>query len=258
LRCSLQLLSLPIILVALLTMGKLFNPFSLGPRFWLPMVAIWLGFYPLNTYFYVNAVKHGEISKILPLQSFGPIFGMLLGWILIGQRPSLLAALGILIVVCGVYVLNLKGKYLHNPLKVFTTDKANLLIMGSLLLSTVAAVLDVVIIKASEPIYAAFVDTLGAVVVLYITSLLLGVKEPDAVKENIKSLSIAGFTYGGTFVAYLLALNISSLAYVSTVRTSGIIVGSALIGWYLKESITKIKLIALALIILGSIILGLN
>jgi drug/metabolite transporter (DMT)-like permease len=194
----------------------------------------------------------------LPLQSFGPIFGMLLGWILIGQRPSLLAALGILIVVCGVYVLNLKGKYLHNPLKVFTTDKANLLIMGSLLLSTVAAVLDVVIIKASEPIYAAFVDTLGAVVVLYITSLLLGVKEPDAVKENIKSLSIAGFTYGGTFVAYLLALNISSLAYVSTVRTSGIIVGSALIGWYLKESITKIKLIALALIILGSIILGLN
>jgi uncharacterized membrane protein len=253
---TLQLLSLPIIGIALLTMGELLNPFTLGPKFWLPTIAIWFGFYPLNTFLYINSVKHGELSKILPLQSLGPVFGLLLGWALIGQKPTLTATLGIVIVVMGVYVLNLKGRYLHNPLKIFTADKANLYTLCSLLLSTIVGVLDVMVIKASEPIYYAFVDTLGAVIILCATSLLFGIKEVHKIKQNIKALSIAGMTYGGTFIMYLLAINSGPFAYATTVRTSGIVVGSALIGWYLKESVTKLKLVALTIITIGSIILS--
>jgi uncharacterized membrane protein len=255
---TLQLISLPVIIAALLIRGMLFNPFTLGPKFWLPTIAIWLGFYPLNTFFYVNAMKHGELSKILPLQSIGPIFGLSLGWIFLNQKPTLAASLGILTVVFGVYVLNLKGKYLHNPLQVFTADRANLLMLGSLLLASFTGILDVIVIKASDPVYYAFVDTLGAVVVLYVTSLVIGAREIGKVKQNIKSLGIAGFCYGGTYLAYLVALNSAPLAYVSTLRTSGILISSAAIGWYLKESITKLKIVALGIIIAGSIILGLN
>jgi uncharacterized membrane protein len=255
---TLQLISLPVIIAALLVRGKLFNPLTLGPKFWLPTIAIWLGFYPLNTFFYVNAMKHGEMSKILPLQSIGPIFGLCLGWILLNQKPTLTASFGIIIVVFGVYVLNLKGRYLHNPLKVFTADRANLLMLGSLLLASLTGILDIIVIKASDPIYYAFVDTLGAVVVLYVTSLIFGASEMDEIKQNIKSLSIAGFCYGGTYVAYLVALSTAPLAYVSTLRTSGILVSSAVIGWHFKESVTKVKITALGIIIAGSIVLGLN
>jgi uncharacterized membrane protein len=255
---TLQLLSLPVVIAALLVSGTLFNPFTLGPKFWFPTVAIWLGFHPLNTFFYMNAMKHGELSKILPLQSIGPIFGLSLGWIFLNQKPTLAANLGILTVVFGVYVLNLRGKYLHNPLQVFTADRANLLMLGSLLLASFTGILDVVVIKASDPVYYAFVDTLGAVVVLYVTSLVFGAREIDRVKQNIKSLSVAGFCLGGTYVSSLLALNIAPLAYVFTLRTSGILISSAAIGWYLKESITKLKIVALGIIIAGSIILGLN
>jgi uncharacterized membrane protein len=255
---TMQLLSLPIILIALLAMGKILNPFCLGPRFWLPTLATWLGFYPLNTYFYVCSVKQGELSKIMPLQSIGPVFGVLLGWVFVSQRPTLLASLGIFIVVIGVYVLNLKGKYLHNPLQVFTADRANLLMLGSLLLSSAVGILDVIAIKASEPIYYAFVDTLGAVVILYATSLVFGVREKVEIKQNIKQLNIAGFCNGGTYLAYSMALSAAPLAYVSTLRTSGVLVASAVIGWYLKEQITKLKIISLTIIVTGSIILGLN
>jgi len=253
-----QLLSLPIIATALLARGNLFNPFTLGPKFWLPSVAIWLGFYPLNTYFYISSLRLGELSKILPLQSFGPIIGLVLAWIFVNQKPSLMACIGILIVVVGVYALNLKGKYLHNPLKIFTADRANLLTLGSIFVAYIAATLDVVAIKASDPIYFAFVDTIGAVVILYVASLLFGIKEVHKVKGSIKSLGIAGTCLGGTYTAYLIALGLAPLAYVSTLRTSGILVGSVAIGWYLKESITKLKIAALMLIVMGSIILGLN
>jgi transporter family protein len=255
---TLQLLSLPVITAALLARGKFFNPLTLGPKFWLPTIAILLGFYPLNTFLYVNAVKHGELSKILPLQSFGPVIGLSLAWLLVNQKPSLAACIGILVVVLGVYVLNLKGKYLHNPLKIFTADHANLLTLGSLFLSSFAGILDVIVVKVSDPIYYAFIDTLGAVIVLYITSLIFRIRENGKIKQNLKSLIIAGFCYGGTYVAYLIAISIAHLAYVSTLRTSGIIIFSAAIGWYLKESITKLKILALVLIALGSVILGLN
>jgi drug/metabolite transporter (DMT)-like permease len=255
---SVQFLSLPIIFIALLAMGTLFNPFTLGSKFWLPTLAICIGFYPLNTFLYINALKHGELSKTVPLQSLGPIFGLLLGWIFVGQKPTLLATLGITIVVAGVYVLNLKGKYLHSPLKIFTADKANLYTLFAVILSTCAGVLDIIAIKASEPIYYCFVCTLGASIVLYMTSLIFKVREFTEVKQSIKSLSVTGTMFGGTFAMYLMALNSGPLAYVSAIRTSAILVGAVIGGLWLKESITKIKIIALVFIGAGSIILGLS
>lgn len=76
---ALQLFSLPVLFAFLLLAGKLLNPFALGPEFWIPLIVLWLTFYPLSTFLFVSALKHGELTKILPLQSFGPIFALLLG-----------------------------------------------------------------------------------------------------------------------------------------------------------------------------------
>jgi uncharacterized membrane protein len=255
---SIQLLSLPIILVALFTMGKIFNPFELGLRFWLPTLFIWIGFYPLNNFLTISALKEGELSKIMPLQSLAPIFGLLLAWLLINQRPTILATLGIAITVVGVYVLNLKGRYLHNPLKIFTADKANLYTLCAILLYTLAGVVDTIAIKASEPIYYCFVSTAGAVVVLFITSLLFKVRELHNIKQNINSLSVAGTMFGLSYAAYLLAISTGPLAYVTALRTSTILLSTIGVAMYLRESVTRVKIFALILIGTGSMILVLS
>jgi uncharacterized membrane protein len=255
---SIQLLSLPIILVALFTMGKIFNPFELGLRFWLPTLFIWIGFYPLNNFLTISALKEGELSKIMPLQSLAPIFGLLLAWLLIGQRPTIIATLGIAITVVGVYVLNLKGRYLHNPLKIFTADKANLYTLCAILLYTLAGVVDTIAIKASEPIYYCFVSTAGAVVVLFITSLLFKIRELHNIKQNISSLSVAGTMFGLSYAAYLLAISTGPLAYVTALRTSTILLSTIGVAMYLRESVTRVKIFALILIGTGSMILVLS
>lgn len=256
---TVQLLSLPIIFVALLAMGQLLNPFHLGIKFWLPTILIWFGFYPLNTFLYVNALKVGELSKTLPLKGgLAPIFALILGWLLINQKPTLLATIGIVVIALGIYVLNLTGKYLHNPLKIFTNDKANLYTLFSLLLSTLAGILDTVAMRASEPIYYCFVSTLGAAVALFVTAVLFKVKEYAQVKQNMMQLSLAGTAFGTSYAAYLLALNAGPLAYVTTIRSSSMLLGAMIGAIYLKESITRVKIIAVVLIAIGSIILGLN
>jgi uncharacterized membrane protein len=254
---TVQLLALPIITAALAAYGTIFNPLNLDWRFWIPTILIWFGFYPLNTFLYVGALKHGELSKTLPLQSFGPILALLLGWLFLRQTPTPVTAVGIAIVVLGIYILNLKGRYLHNPLSIFTNDKANRYTLFSLLLVAGASILDAVAIRASEPIYYSFVSTLGAVPVLYASARLFKVREAAETRRRIVPLSIAGSLFGASYVLFTLAISSGPLAYVSAVRSTSIIMGVAIGIIYLKEALTKQKVVAMVLVTAGSIIVAL-
>ncbi|MFA5004463.1 MAG: EamA family transporter [Candidatus Saccharimonadales bacterium] len=256
---TVQLLALPVLLAILLIAGPIFNPFKLGMNFWLPTILIWVGFYPMNTYLYINAFKHGELSKILPLSSLGPVVSLLLGLLFLGQIPSLVATIGVLILAIGIYVLNLKGRYLHNPLKIFTADKANLYTFLGLLMVSVAGVLDKKAIDASGANYYSFVSTLGAVVTLYLSARICGVKEAPQIKLHKKSLAITGTLFGLSYGAYILALSTGPLAYVTALRSSSALLIGSLIGFrLLKEAFTKPKAIALLLILAGSTLLALG
>lgn len=254
---TIQMLALPVLLLGLIIFGPIFNPFALGMNFWIPTILIWIGFYPLNQFLYISAVKHGELSKILPLSSLGPVLSLLLGWLLLSQAPSIVATIGIFIIVMGIYVLNLKGQYLHNPLKIFTADKANLYTLFGLIINAMAGVLDKRAIDASAPMYYSFVSTLGAVVVMFISARATGVSELPQIKRQAKPLLIAGILFGLSYAAYILALVSGPLAYVMAIRSSCALLVGSLIGLrFFKESFTKPKLVALTLILTGSALLA--
>jgi uncharacterized membrane protein len=256
---TVQLMSLPILLITLLIAGPVFNPFRLGIDFWLPTILLWIGFYPLNTFLYINAFKHGELSKILPLSSLGPVVSLLLGLFFLRQVPSLAATVGVLLIASGIYVLNLKGRYLHNPLKIFTADKASLYTFLGLIMVAIAGVLDKKAIDASGANYYSFVSTLGAVVTLYISARICGVKEAPQIRQYRKSLTITGTLFGLSYGSYILALSTGPLAYVTALRNSSALLVGTFIGFsVLKEVFTKPKAAALVLIVTGSALLALG
>lgn len=251
--------ALQVLLAALIAFGPLFNPFTLGMNFWLPTLLIWVGFYPLNQFLYINAFRHGELSKILPLSSLGPAVSLLLGWLLLSQVPSGVATAGIFVIAVGIYVLNLRGRYLHNPLKIFTADKANLYTLFGLIINAIAGVLDKRAIDASGPLYYSFVSTLGAVVTMFISARATGVSEMPQIKQQAKPLLIAGVLFGLSYAAYIAALASGPLAYVMAIRSSSALLSGTVIGfWFFKEPFTKPKLAALILILTGSTLLALG
>lgn len=168
-----------------------------------------------------------------------------------------MTALGIVVVVSGVYVLNLKGRYLHNPLDMLRKDKASLYMLLNLMLIAFAGVLNSISIRASEPIYYSFISTIGAVPVLYTCARLSKATDNAEMKQNIIPLSIAGSIFGASFVTNMLAISLGPLAYVSTIRSSSALISAVLAVLYLKETLTKPKLAALILITVGSTIVGL-
>lgn len=256
---TIQMAALPVLLLCLLMFGPIFNPFRLGMNFWLPTILIWVGFYPLNQFLYISAFRHGELSKILPLSSLGPVISLLLGWLLLAQVPSLIAATGIFVIVLGIYVLNLKGRYLHNPLQIFTADRANLYTLFGLIINAMAGVLDKRAVNASGPMYYSFVSTLGAVITMFISARVTGVSEMPQIKQQAKLLLIAGLLFGVSYAAYILALASGPLAYVIAIRSScALLIGSLIGFWFFKEPFTGPKFAALVLILTGSTLLALG
>lgn len=252
-----QLCSLPIIILSLILFGEFINPLTLGAEFWLPTVAYAAILYPLFLYFYINSIKHGELSRVLPIQSLTPICVMITARIFINQTPTPLAVLGMLIVVLGVYVLNLKGRYLHNPLKVFSGDKANLFMLASIVLTAFAGVCDKVAIRASNPVYYTLINTCISLVVLLCISSVMKVNVMSTLKKLSKPLLASGTLSGTSFLLYVFALQIGPLAYVSTIKSTSILLGSIVGFVYFKERVTNIKIVALLLITTGLAILGL-
>lgn len=255
---AVQLLALPVIAILMLINGGIYNPLDLGIRFWIPLLIVCLGFYPLNTYLSVKAIKDGELSKVLPLQSLWPVFSLLPAWLTLNEVPSVVATVGISLTVLGVYVLGLKGRALHHPLQPFREEKGSKYMLLAVVLITIAGVLDKIAIQASNATYYSFASTVGAVLVLALTLRLYKVSERAALRQNFRELLYVGTFQGASYTTYLLALGAGPIAYVTAIRGSNVLMGSMLGIWLLDEKLTKPKIASFILIATGSILLAIG
>ena len=73
-----QLASLPVALIALWVTHGWLNPLHPGGGFWWPLMAVTVLFYSVNTWLFYKALRQGELSKLLPVQSSMLLLTMLL------------------------------------------------------------------------------------------------------------------------------------------------------------------------------------
>lgn len=250
-----QCVSLPIIATIVLINGQLLNPLTLGANFWLPVLVISVGFYPLNTFLYKQAIKDGELSRVLPLQSLWPVFALLLAWLMIGEVPGITATAGVILTVLGIYALGLKGKRLHHPLRPFREDSSSRAMLAGVLLVTFVSILDKIAMQASNPLFYCLVSTIGAILTLFVAMRISKQKITSHLRPFAKQLTMIGILQATTYATYLLAVASGPIAYVSALRSTNILMGSILGILIFKEGLTKPKIVSFTLIIAGAICL---
>ncbi len=250
-----QCISLPVLLALVILSGKMINPFELGIKFWLPVLIVSVGFYPLNTFLYKHALKDGELSKVLPLQSLLPVFALLLAWLTLGEVPGLVAAAGIVLTVLGIYALGLKGRRLHHPLQPFREDTSSRAMLAGVLLVALVSILDKVAIQASNPLFYSLASTAGAMLTLFVAMRISKQRITVNLWPLAKRLSIIGTLQSTTYATYLLAVASGPIAYVSALRSTNILMGSALGMLVFKEKLTRPKFVSFALIVAGAVFL---
>lgn len=250
-----QCVSLPILAVIVILNGKLLNPFNLSIRFWLPVIIVSVGFYPLNTFLYKQAIKNSELSKVLPLQSLWPVFSLLLAWLTIGEVPSTIATAGVILTVLSIYALGLKGRRLHHPLQPFREDSSSRAMLAGVLLVTFVSILDKIAIQASNPLFYSLASSIGAMLTLFVAMKISKQRITASMIPLAKKMSAIGTLQGTTYATYLLAVASGPIAYVSALRSTNILMGSILGMIIFNEKLTKPKVVSFLLIIVGAILL---
>ena len=101
----------------------------------------------VSWYCLYEAYKNMEISLASPLVNLTPIFVLILGITFLGDKISLLQLLGIIILVASAYLLevDIKNKKI-SPINILK-NKYIILIIISLLLTSISAILDKVVIR---------------------------------------------------------------------------------------------------------------
>jgi uncharacterized membrane protein len=253
-----QALSLPVVCAILAFSGQFTNPSLLGSEFWIPTLMVGVLFYPFNSYLYLQAIKRGELSKVIPIQSLQPLANVTTGLLVLSELPTRMGLGGIMCMVLGVYALHLKQRKLHNPLRPFLEEKHSLYMLLSVACIAICAVLDKQAILASNAIMYSFVSTCLGVISLYVTA--RAYKEPRLhIKiADIKPLIAWAGMGGVSSTSYLMALGLGPVAYVSAVRGSSVLITALLGILLLKESLTRPKIAAFLFIATGSVVLAMS
>lgn len=74
---------------------------------------------------YIKAIKISPLSLTLPMLTFTPIFLLLTSPLIVGEFPSIIGVLGIILIVLGAYTLNIKDvkKGFFSPFKSLVKEK---------------------------------------------------------------------------------------------------------------------------------------
>ena len=118
---------------------------------------------------FVKALKHLPISTVAPLSNFKPLFGVVLGLLLLGEPIGLLQFFGILLLLFGAYVIDSEGHFKdwHKPIKdLFTSSDIQFVIVFSLFYAF-AAVMAKLILNHIAPLDLIFINFFFKMVVLW-------------------------------------------------------------------------------------------
>ena len=202
---------------------------------------------------YVKAIKLSPLSLTIPFLALSPVFITLTAFILLGELPDRSGILGILLIVIGAYLLNIRTtrEDLLGPIKAIRRERGSIFMIIVALIYSVTATLGKVAVQHSGPIFFGvfypFLLTLILSVILWGKGLL-----PEVLSRPKTFLAI------GVFIAIMVlthftAISMTDVAYMISVKRVSlifsVIYGRVLFG----EENTGERLIGSMLMIAGVI-----
>ena len=202
---------------------------------------------------YHRAISKADISVVVPMLSFTPLFLLIMSPIIIGEFPTLKGLIGILLIVFGSYILNLdfqKEGFLF-PLKSLLKNKATRYMLIVAFIWSISANFDKKGIESSSILQYIFFINLFVTIGTTIFSIQKGKLSFASTWQERKNLFLVGILTSLGYLFHMIALSMTLVAYVIALkRTAGMI--SVLLGYFfLKEKNIKERLLGSSIMFLG-------
>ncbi len=203
-----------------------FIDIQINTKFVLGFTGTWL----INvaaTIIYMKAISEGDISVVMPMLSFTPVFLLVTSPLIVGEFPNGYGVAGVLLVVLGSYVLHLDGKKdFFAPLKSIVTQKGTRLMLFVAFIFSFSSNFDKVAIENSSVmqhiVFAnIFLFSSFSIINLFKKNHL---KLRDKNREGKKNLLIISLFTSSMFIFHLFAISMTLVVYVIALkRLSGLI-----------------------------------
>ncbi|MGB5538948.1 MAG: DMT family transporter [Gammaproteobacteria bacterium] len=229
---------------------------ALTAAFW-GWVAVLMPLEILAMWLYMRAIRESPLSLTLPYLAFTPVFNVLTGYLLLGEQVSPAGFAGILLVVCGAWLLNLQAVRDSTGWRIFAPFHAIAREPGSRLMLITAAIysLTSVLGKAAlahvtpgffGPFY--FV-ALGGVTALVFGSRHIGTWRALG-RHPLAHLAI-GACMAVMVVTHFYAIGQIEVAYMIAVKRTSLLFGMLYGAWLFHEQGLSKNLAAGALMVFG-------
>jgi drug/metabolite transporter (DMT)-like permease len=204
---------------------------------------------------YMQALRLSPLSIVAPLLALSPVFMLAVPFLLIGERISLLAGTGVLLIASGAYVLNagtVKKGFLE-PFRALLRERGAVYMCLVALLFSFTATLSKKAIMLSSPLHYMAVYWTGIVVgMIPLLFFTYRGNWPETLRNGaVRKALLPALIFVAAVFAAAYAMSITKVTYVTTVKRLSVLFSILLAGMILKEESISERLAGGALMITG-------
>lgn len=239
----------------------------LGPLLWMLWRGVHFGplylpimgglFQALYCYLMGRGYACGDLSQVYPLaRGLAPVLIAVLGWLILGERLTIIGAVGIGFVVLGSLVLN--ASHWHdlingNSLRALCQPAARVALLASVTIAAYHLIDKAGALRADTPFaYLAFMHFW---LIIFLTVFTLKVRTPQQIKaewrRNWPTVLLVMFFCFAAYFLVVTAMTLSQVAYVASLRNLSILLSVGLGAVALKEKNVLWRALGAALMIGG-------
>lgn len=225
---------------------------ALNTQFWIALL-IGGSINAVTTILYIKAIKVSDLSLTVPLVALTPLFMLLTSPLIVGEYPKLFDYIGILLIVAGSYLLNIKEKsqgYLA-PFKALLKEPGPKFMLIVAFLWSITSNFDKIGVQNSSPIFWLF-SLFGTMSVLLLPILLHKTPNPSRkILKQLPMLAAMGFFNAVGVLCQMQALTLTLVVQVIAIKRTSVLMGVLFGHFIFKEQDIQQRLLGAAIMILG-------
>ncbi len=212
-----------------------------------------------TTVLYMKAIKYSDLSISVPFLTFTPLFLLITSPLIVGEFPNGWGVVGVLFIVFGSYVMNLKlkQKTIWEPFRMLISEKGPRYMLVVAFLWSISANFDKMGIVNSSSLFWTVSISIFLTILMLVLALLKSRQHFKQLQTNFTSLLPVGLFTATSLIFQMTAVGMTLVAYVISIkRTSALI--SVIFGYFIfKEKGIRSRIIGTIIMLIGVLIIAL-
>ena len=227
--------------------------------FWIGLIG-GASIYAVTNILYMKALAHGDISIVMPMLSFTPLFLLVTSPLIVGEFPHITGMIGVVLVVIGSYLLNLSEskKHLLEPFRSLIKNKGTRYMLIVALLWSVSSNFDKLAVKNSSVFqYLGFTSPF-----IFIFTSLISIPDKQFKFSQLRTgkSNLFKVTFLTTLanIFHVTAISLAYVAYVIAIKRTTAIISVFIGSKFLNETNITERLLGVIVMLIGVILIVLS